>query len=167
MLFVSSILHEWREGPKLGPADEQFLSPAIFPTSTPVATNVWTKVDIAWKGNTTLVTTTVIEARGGIYTLYNGLNIILNATFSSWLYVHLLTCPCWLQVSLQSIFYTLKRRVLVSDPASKHHPPGAKVQVDRTIAGRSTHHDEVKTFTADLIFYPHKSGWKEVSLNDN
>ena len=40
MLFVSSILHEWREGPKLGPADEQFLCPAIFPTATSVATNV-------------------------------------------------------------------------------------------------------------------------------
>ena len=71
-----------------------------------------------------------------------------------------------LTAGISSVHF-LQRRVLVSDPASKDHPPGAKVQVDRTIAGWSTHRDEVKAFTADLIFYPHKLGWKEVSLNDN
>lgn len=68
MLFVSPVLHEWREGSKLGPADEQFLCPAIFPTATPVATNVRTKVDIPWKGKTTLMTTTEIEAHYDRYT---------------------------------------------------------------------------------------------------
>ena len=60
MLFVSPVLHEWRESPKLGPADEQFLCPAILPAATSIATNVRTKVDIPWKGKTTLMTTTEI-----------------------------------------------------------------------------------------------------------
>lgn len=47
MFLVASILHQWREGPQLGPPDEELLGPAQVTTATPVATNVRAKVGVA------------------------------------------------------------------------------------------------------------------------